>query len=218
MSAAPHAQHGAKPSSGQSSGDPRRQLRCFYPRAVALPQRFGYTPLYRSSFSFEPILRTRIHGPERRLGFVGRWYEPRSVLICSYVPSDSPPAASRRVSRMTPTGPMRSPGVPTLECKWSVTTYGTRLGAAAFEKPRRAPTRFGISTSFRHVFASPQPEIPTPPVNFCMYVLLRPHRSSIRNCVCKRRLRFAPGPVKGPAPSPLVLSPEKLSLTVKLAK
>ena len=59
----------------------------------------GTPRYYLSSFSFEPILRARFHGPERRLGVVGRWYEPRSVLICSYVPADSPPAASRRVSR-----------------------------------------------------------------------------------------------------------------------
>ena len=52
-----------------------------------------------------------------------------------------------------------------------------------------------ISTSFRHVFASPRPEIPTPPVNFCICVPLRPHRSSIRSCAPKAHLDFELEPV-----------------------
>ena len=51
-----------------------------------------------------------------------------------------------------------------------------------------------ISTSFRHVFASPQPEIPTPPVKTCVYVSLRPHRSSNRNCPPKAHRGFVLGP------------------------
>ena len=104
------------------------------------------TPRFTSQASaLSRFFRASFHGPGRRLGVVGRWYEPRSVLICSYVPSDSPPAASRRVSRTMLTGPMRSPGVPALGCRWS---RRTRTVHESVLQPSKCPAGLPLASNW----------------------------------------------------------------------
>ena len=82
---------------------------------------------------------------------------------------------------------MRPPGGRTLQYKWSGPTYGTQTRYCDVQSAQPVPSslQIGISTSFRLVFASPRPEIPTFPGKFCLYTPHRPHRPSIRNCRCK---------------------------------
>ena len=61
-----------------------------------------------------------------------------------------------------------------LQYKWSRPTHGTRTKPCDAPSAEPAPKslQIGISTSFRHIFASPRPGIPIFPGNFCLYMCL----------------------------------------------
>jgi len=95
--------------------------------------------------------------------------------------------------------------------------YTSRYCSLQNAQPGSNSLQIGILTSFRYVFASPRPEIPTPPVKFCMYVPLRPHRSAPCLCSSNARLDFelgGPQNVVSPPPEYMELDPNCLAATL----